>query len=97
MSRLNIQATKERYIEEILENDVYLTESSVYKRLFQVLCKLSNDDLGCLALIMKCKNLTHTQRREDGYHPPSSVHVVSCPGCTSDPDKWGKPINKESI
>lgn len=51
MAKLNdVQATKQKHVDDILRNSVYLPEAGMMKRLRRVLLKLSNDDLGCLML-----------------------------------------------
>lgn len=55
MGLASVQATKEKYVAEILENSVYMPDSGLYQRLKERLLKMAKDDLSSLALVIRLK------------------------------------------
>ena len=59
MSLTDVNATKRKLIDEILDNPVYTKDSGMRQRLAERLFALSKDDLGCLKLIIDLKVHSH--------------------------------------
>ncbi len=55
MGMASVQATKERIVDNLLKNDIYLPDSGLVQRLRQQLLRLSKDDLNGLNLIVNLK------------------------------------------